>query len=188
VSSTAPAAHRRHFIDKSLLYLFSANIEFGMNIEQLGIVPAGVRVNLFCVANVGRIYNVLRERTVGASGYPTVSGSISWGEDAGLAGEDDVAVTNVRATIRTDDDVLVDAQYVGILPLGMGACRALCAGTDWRGTPQEPAEYRFCVTPRYETESPRYRWLMEHVCIGFARTHEVAGLFRRVSYDVYALA
>jgi hypothetical protein len=179
--------HRAYYIDKGLLYVFSVNIEFELNIEEIGLVPGGARVNLVCVPRGGRVYNVLRERTVGAPGYPVVTGTIVWGEDAAFLGENDVAIANVRATIETDDGETIDTTYHGVLPLPMGVFRAIAGGADPVGTPEQPAEYPVVVTPNYETDSPKYRWLTELQCVGFGRVNEVAGLFRRVSYDMYAL-
>jgi hypothetical protein len=181
------AAHRTHFVDKSLLYLFSTNIEFAINMEQIGIVPGGVRVNVSCVQDTARVYNILRERTVGVPAYATLTGRTTWGEDASFFGEDDVACGDVRSIIRTDDGGIIYVNYQGQLPMDMGSFRAICSGADQVGTAEEPAEFRLVVTPRYETDAPKYRWLVDHQCIGFGRSHMVRGLFRRVSYDVYAL-
>jgi hypothetical protein len=181
------SAHRTYFMDHSVLYLFSANIEFGMDFEQIGIVPGGLRVNVFCVQNTARIYNVLRERTVGIPGYPTVTGSIRWGQDSVFLGSDDVVVGRVRGTIQTDDGALLDTNYLAILPLAMGNFRAFAGGADLIGTAGDPVELRFAVTPTYESEAPKYRWLAEHQCVGFGVVQIVDGVFRRVSYDVYAM-
>ncbi len=180
-------AHRGYFIDKSLLYLFSVDLEFSMDFEELGLVPGGIRLNLFCVPNTARVYNVLRERTVGALGYPAVTGTLIYGEDPVLVREDDVAVANVRARIQTDDGALIDTTYHGIMPMGVGAFRAIAGGLDSLGTLEAPAEYRIVVTPTYETDSPTYRWLTEEQCVGFGTVQQVQGLFRRVSYDIYSM-
>jgi hypothetical protein len=179
--------HRKHFMDLSLLYLFSVNVEFAMNIEEIGILPEGARVNLLCVPAAARVYNVLRERTVGVPGYPVVTGTIHWGEDAALLGVDDVGRPNVRATIETDDGATIDSIYHGVLFLGVGAFRAIVANADAIGTPQDPAEYSVTLTPVYQTNSPKYKWLAEQQCVGFGRVEEVNGLFRRVTYDTYAM-
>src|SRR5579864_3365113 len=113
--------HRRFLLDKALLYVCSANVEFSLNIEEIGVVPGGARFNVSCVPNTSRVYNVLRERTVGSAGYPVIVGSIIWGQDAARLGEDDVARANVRAILRTDDNAIVDATYTGTLPLATGA-------------------------------------------------------------------
>ncbi len=182
------SAHRRFFMDQGLLYLFSTNIDFSLDFEQLGLVAAGARFNLFCVPNTARVYNVLRERSVGPLGHPAITGTLIWGEDASLLGLDDVAIANVRATIRTDDGALIDTDYRGVMPTEMGVFRAIAGGVDRLGTPVDPAEFRLVVTPVYRTESPKYRWLNELQCVGFGRVQEVDGMFRRVSYDIYAMA
>ncbi len=179
--------HRRHFVDHSLLYVFSASIEFSIDLEQIGLVPEGARVNVLCVPESSRVFNVLRERTVGVSGYPAVTGALVSGEDTSVLREDDVAIANVRATFQTDDGAVIDATYQGVLPLGVGAFRDLAGELEGAGSEEEPAEFSIIVTPRYETADERYRWLTEQQCIGFGRVEVEEGLFRRVSYDVYAM-
>jgi hypothetical protein len=180
--------HRRHFIDRSLLYLLSTDIEFGLDFEQIGLVERGARFNLFCVANSTRVYNILGERQLGATSYAAVEGKLIWGEDTPLIGDDDVAVAHVRATLVTNDGATIDVVYDGILPTGLGTFRAIAGGVDPLGTPENPEEFRLVITPRYSTSHPRYNWLNELQCIGFGRVQEINGMFRRVTYDVYGLA
>ncbi len=180
--------HRTHFIDHSLLYLFSASLEFSLAIEQVGLGAEGARVNVLCVPESSRVYNILRERSLGAPGFETLTGALVTGEDSGVLREDDVAIANVRATLRTDDGALIETKYMGVLPLGVGAFRNIVAGAELFGTPQAPAQFTIVVTPTYETEDPRYRWLTEQQCVGFGRVEASLGVFRRVSYDIYALA
>jgi hypothetical protein len=179
--------HRTHFVDKSVLYLFSVDAEFTTTFEQIGIVPGGARVNVFAVPDATRVYNIIRDRTIGVPGYSTLTGSLAWGEDTVLVDETDVVTGSIRGTIRTDDGSLIDMRYQATLPLVMGAFRAIAGGVDAVGTAERPLEHSFVITPRYETEVPRYRWLCEHQCIGFARVQQVSGIFRRISYDVYAM-
>jgi hypothetical protein len=180
--------HRRYFVDRALLYHFSTDLVFGLNFEQLGLVSMGARFNLFCVSNSTRVYNVLREREVGALAYAAVSGKLIWGEDASLLGSDDVAIANVRATIQTDDGALIDATYRGVMPTALGVFRAIAGGVDKIGKPETPAEFRLVVTPTYQTGDQRYAWLNELQCVGFGRVQEVDGTFRRVTYDIYAMS
>jgi hypothetical protein len=181
-------AHRRYFLDQALLYLFSTDVEFGLNFEQFGVVEDGARFNLFCVSNSTRVYNVLREREVGARGYPVVSGKLLWGEDASLIGSNDVAFANVRATIQTDDGELIDAVYHGVMPMGLGVFRSIAGGVDGLGTAEAPAEFRLVITPTYQADPQgKYAWLNDLPCVGFGRVQEIDGTFRRVTYDMYAM-
>jgi hypothetical protein len=180
-------SHRTYFMDHAILYLFSADIEFSMAYEQIGLVPSGARFNLLCAPNTARVYNVLRERSVGLPGYQAVTGTIIWGEDAALMGEDDVAFANVRATIQTDDGAAIESTYRGVMPTGMGVFRAIAGGADLLGSARNPAEYSLVVTPTYETSAPQYKWLTEQQCVGFGTVQEVAGMFRRVTYDIFAM-
>jgi hypothetical protein len=179
--------HRTFYMDRALLYLFSADIEFEMSFEPLGLVPGGFRLNLLCVENQARVYNVIRERSAGAPGYPTVTGTIVWGQDPVRVSENDVAVADVRATIKTDDGAIIDTTYYGVMPMGQGAFRAIAGGLDAVGTVEKPAEFPLVVAPVYETDSPKYKWLTELQCVGFGRVAQIQGLFRRLSYDVYAM-
>jgi Protein of unknown function (DUF3237) len=179
--------HRTSLLDKALLYVLSADVEFSLDIEEVGNVPGGARFNVSSVSSTSRVYNVLRERTLGAPGYPAVEGTIVWGQDAALLGENDLATADVRAIIQTDDGALIDATYSGILPLGAGAFRSLVGALDAPGTAERPAEYRLVVTPVFETDSPKYKWLTEQQCVGFGRNSQIQGWFRRVSYDIYAM-
>jgi hypothetical protein len=182
-----PMAHRTHFIDHSLLYVCSASIEFSLAIEQIGLVAQGARVNVLCVAESSRVFNILRNRSLDGAGFEAVTGTLLTGEDVGLLREDDVAIPSVRVAIRTDDGAVIEAQYMGVLPLGVGSFRGIVAGAEPLGTLDEPGLFTIIVTPRYETADPRYRWLTEQQCIGFGQVEASIGLFRRVSYDVYAL-
>jgi hypothetical protein len=181
------SAHRTYFMDKELLYLFSVNLELSSDIEPIGIVPGGARANIFCVPNNGRVYNILRERTLGANGYPAITGTVKSGEDDALLREDDVVVANVRAIIQTDDGTPIDTAYMGVVPMGMGAFRGIVGGSAKFGTDEEPFETSIVVTPRYETGNVNYQWLTEQQCVGFGRVQAVKGKFRRVSYDIYAM-
>lgn len=180
--------HRTHFIDYSLLYLFSASIEFSLAIEQIGLLAAGARVNVVCVGQSSRVYNLLRERSLGAPGDSPITGAFVTGDDSGLLREDDVAIANVRGAIRTDDGAVLETKYGGVLPLGVGAFRNIVAGVELFGTADDPANLTIIVTPQYATADASYQWLTKQQCIGFGRVQASSGLFRRVSYDVYALA
>ncbi len=180
-------AHRPYFIDKELLYLFSLNAEFALSFEEIGLVPGGLRLNLTCVPETSRVFNVLRERTVGMRGYPAVTGRLIFGEDPVLVSDEDAAIASVRGTIETDDGAYIDTTYYGVMPLGPGGFRGIAAGVDPIGSLDAPAEYPVVVTPTYQTEAPDYQWLTEQQCVGFGRVERIGGIFRRLSYDVYAM-
>jgi Protein of unknown function (DUF3237) len=193
--------HRTSFVDRALLYLFSADVEFSLSTEVIGLVSGGIRLNISCVAEASYVYNILRQRSVKLRGYSTVTGTVVWGEDPVLLREDDVAVPDVRATIETDDGVFVDMNYRGALPLGVGGFRAIAAASDQIGTLEEPAEVRLVVTPTYVVGSDpqlangresgpdrvSYSWLSDYQCVGFGRNAVVQGISKRVSYDIYAM-
>jgi uncharacterized protein DUF3237 len=179
--------HRREFLDKSVLYLFSADIELSMGVEQLGLTPEGLRATVSCVGSTSRVYNVLRHRSLGMADLPAITGRLRAGEDRALLREDDVAVADVRALIETDDGAVIETTYKGVVALGMGTFRMLAGGRDQLGTPERPLEVPIVITPRYATLHPRYAWLNEMQCVGFGRVKAIDGAFRQVSYDIYAM-
>ncbi len=179
---------RRTFIDKSLLYLFSYNVEADMDVDNIGLSTDGLRVNVRCIPHSGRVYSVLGERVVGALGVPVVTGQLKEGEDRAVVRADDVTVSEVRATIETDDGALIDATYPGVCFLGQGGFQGFVSDKDKYGELLEPLILPVVVTPRFWTSSEKYQWLTELQCIGFGRLAIVENVLRAITYDIYAMA
>jgi hypothetical protein len=179
--------YRSTFLDKGLLYLFSYNVEAAMDAENIGVSSDGLRLNVRCIPNSGRVYHVLGERVVGGLGFPAITGRIVDGEDRALIRPDDVTISDVRATIETDDGFLIDSRYRGVTPLGQGGYRAFASGTDKLGTVEQPFVIPVVVTPRYETEAEKYRWLTNLQCVGFGRLLIIKNVLRRITYDIYSM-
>jgi Protein of unknown function (DUF3237) len=178
---------KRVLLDRALLYLFSYNVEAATDVQDIGLSPAGLRVNVECIPNGGRVYNVLGERTSGP-GFPSVTGRIVAGGDRALIREDDVTISNVRMTIQTDDNEFIDSSYGGVCPLGQGGFRSLVSGKDKLGTLAQPLLVPVVVTPRYETSvSSKYAWLMSLQAVGFGRLEIVRSVIRRITYDIYSM-
>src|SRR5690349_18703258 len=95
--------HRRQFVDKALLYLFSLDIESDMDREEIGFVAGGVKVTIFARPGLSRVYHVGRERTVPGLGFKALSGTLNWGGDWVFWREDDIEQSEVRASIVLDD-------------------------------------------------------------------------------------
>jgi hypothetical protein len=192
VATTARArigqGHRRHFIDNQLLYLLSYDVEADMDRDDLGFVPGGVRVNIFARPNLSRVYHVLRERTVPGLGFEAISGTLQWGGDWLTWREDDIELSEVKATILTDDHATIHFHYHLSAYLGPGGFRRIVSEKGKIGKETAPVDWPVVVTPRFDTTHPKYRWMTEHQCVGFGRVQVIKSEVRRLTYDVYALA
>jgi uncharacterized protein DUF3237 len=181
--------HRRHFLDKELLYLFSYNAEIDPLRKNIGLVPEGVRFDVSGVPSESRVFHVLRERT--ETGLPpgakVVTGRVRIGNDTALYRSDDVVVDDIRLTIETDDGEVIGSRYRGSGFLRMGGFEEFVAGIDKSGTNARPVQAPIVITPRYETSAPQYRWLMDYQCVGFGCIQLQYDFVRRVTYDIYAM-
>jgi len=178
---------RSTFNDRTLYYLFSYDVEVETDPQTIGFFPGGVRFNMLARRNLSRAYNVMRDRTIAGLGVPAISGQVDWGSDWVYWREDDVEFSQVRMTITTDDDQTIHGSYRVIAYLGLGNFRRLVSEKDKVGKEDRPVEGRFITTPRFESTSPRYRWLNDFQCVGFGRLQLIRSEFRRLSYDVYGL-
>jgi hypothetical protein len=181
------ASHRRVLVDKTLLYIFSYDVEARMDREEIGFVPGGVRVNIFARENLSRVYHVARERTLPGLGFEPISGALSWGGDWLFWREDDVERSEVRMAIHTDDGAVIHCSYVVTADLGPSGFRRLVGKKGKAGKEDDPVIFPVMSTPRFQTTSPRYLWLSEYQCVGFGRAFVVRSELRRLTYDVYAL-
>jgi hypothetical protein len=178
-------AHRRTFIDKNLMYLFSFDVNLEDNREEIGPVVDGSRVNVYAKQLESRVYNVRGERSFQGNRMP--AGTIEWGVDYALLKEDDVAVLDVRLKIRTDDDAIILTSYQGLFAIGPRGYRRIVSEKPKLGTEQQPFEAKLFVGPRFTTAAPQYAWLQEYHCVAYGRSWVIDTLVRRASYDVYAM-
>jgi len=184
-------AQRRELFDWSLLYLFSYDVELHLDgQEKLGRFSTGARINCFARRDLSRVYNVGREATVPGDGRPTITGKVEWGGDEVLLRDDDVASSDIRVTIHTDDGAMIHMSYRLIGYVGPGGVERIVSGKgkDRFGTEDNPYEAPIMTSPRFETTSPQYAWINEIQGIGFARAQLVRSKFRRITCDVYALS
>jgi hypothetical protein len=179
--------HRRHFIDKTLLYLFSYDVEASMDREEIGFVSGGVRVNIFARENMSRVYHVARERTLPGLGFEPIAGSLTWGGDWLFWRDDDIEHSMVRMAIKTDDGAVIHCMYDVKADLGPSGFRRLVGRKGKAGKEDAPVVFPVMTTPRFQTTSPRYLWLSEYQCVGFGRAFVIRSELRRLTYDVYAL-
>ena len=181
---------RRELLDWNLLYLFSYDVELDLDgQEKLGRFPEGVRLNCFARRDLSRVYNVGRESSVPGFGSRAVSGKVVWGGDQVLLREDDVAMSNIRVAILTDDDATIHVSYLLTGYVGPGGIARITdgKGRDSFGTEDHPYEAPIITSPRFQTTSPAYGWLNALQGIGFARAQLVRSKFRRITCDVYGL-
>jgi hypothetical protein len=179
------AGHRRDFLDKNLMYLFSYDVNLEDTREELGLTITGLRLNIFSKPQESRIYNVKGEQAFEANKMP--GGTISWGVDYTRLREDDVADLDVRLQIQTDDDQVILVRYRGLFSVGPRGFRKLLSEKPKLGSEQQPFEARLFVGPRFETPSPKYKWLEKYHCLAIGRSWVIDSFVRRASYDVYAM-
>jgi len=180
-------ARRSTFVDRTLLYLFSYDVEVERDAQTVGFFPGGVRFNMLAHRNKSRAYNVMRDRTVAGVGVPAISGELDWGTDWSYWREDDIEFSHVRMTITTDEGDTIYGSYPAVVYLGLGGFRRLVSEKDKIGTEDKPVVARFVTTPRFQTSSAPYLWLNDLQCVGFGRLQLIRSEFRRISYDVYGL-
>ncbi len=182
---------RREYLDLGLLYLFSYDVELDLEgQEKLGKFPGGVRMNCFARRDLTRVYHVGRESTIPGSGRPAISGRIEWGGDALFLRDDDVAQSDIRLVIHTDDGAIIHMSYLLLGYVGPGGVSRIVNGTgkDSFGTENRPYEAQIMTSPQFQTASSEYLWINDVQGIGFARAQLVRSKFRRITCDVYALS
>jgi hypothetical protein len=177
--------HRRTFIPKDYIYVFSYDADLEMSREEVGFVPGGVRVNVFATPDETRVYHALGERTVLEN--RALAGTIVWGGDWALIREDDIGHVNVKLTILTDEGDALDMRYRGIFPSGPRGFRKLVTEKPALGTEKTPFVGTVYTAPWFDTTSAKYRWLTETQCIGIGKITIVDSVIRRATFDVYAM-
>lgn len=178
---------RSFFIDKTLLYLFSYDVEVDMDRQNIGFVPGGVLFNIKGRDDLSRAYHVLRERTVPGLGVAAITGAIVGGGDTVFWREDDMEFSVVRLSIATDDGETIHGQYPVVGYLGQGVFRRLVSGKGKVGKESDPVDIPVITTPRFDTASATYSWINDLACVGYGRVRVVRSEFRRISYDIYAI-
>ncbi len=140
------------------------DISVDLQPAQLISTPLGTRMTF--IAAGGRV-----------SG-PRLRGTLlPGGGDWLLIGADGVGRVDVRATIRTDDGVLVHFTSRGVVTVPADGLNRLGAGET---LPFADTYVR--TTPVFDTADPRYRWLAGLVAVGYNVLSP-----DRVDYRVYRL-
>src|SRR5205085_12694931 len=103
-------AVRNYFIDRDLRYVFSYSLELEAKREEIGLVPGGVRLNLF--GKQGELFQVLNERSPWAEN--DVRGKVLPGAlDFAFVGDDDIGHPDVEICFRTTDGAFIVSRYSG---------------------------------------------------------------------------
>jgi hypothetical protein len=182
---------RDYFLERDLRYVFSYSLELEMKREEIGLVPGGVRVNIF--ADKGEVYQVLNERAPLAEG--NIRGTVlKGGGDWALLREDDIGIPDAVMAFKTSDGAYIETRYSGVFPLGPGGYRELLRERDSRGkkidllgTDKKPFIAPLYITPRFQTSHPRYKWLTKLQCVGFGQIKIVLGRATEITVDIYAM-
>lgn len=144
-------------------YIFSYTATVQVPLEVLGPVPDGVRVNGYI--------------TGGEAHGPRLKAELlPVGGDWLLLRRDGVAILDVRATFKTDDDALIYAVYGGVMDMGPDAYDNFL-----NGILPEKASIR--AVPRFQTSHPGYLWINRLQCLNVGDVDLTTGVVR---YDVYA--
>jgi Protein of unknown function (DUF3237) len=178
---------RSNLLDHAFLYLFSYDVEPQLDRENIGFVPGGQRINIFCKSNRTRAYHVLREPTIGGLGTGAIAGKLSWGGDRLIMREDDVEISQVRMIVHTDDGAEIEIEYESVSWLGPDGFRRFAGGKGRYGSERQPVDWPLITAPRFATVSPLYGWLEAHQGVGFGRVQLVDSEVRRITYDVYVM-
>ncbi len=181
---------RRALHDWLPLYLFSFDVELRIATERIGQMAAGFRMNLHARAETSRVYDVARAASAAGRSRSTISGRLRWASEELLLRNDDVGVSQIRASIVTDAGTLIDLTYAVVTPLGPGVARRIIGGPrrDLVGTEDRPVEAPVTIFPRFLVADPALSWLNECQGIGFGRLQIVRSEPRHLTCDIYALS
>jgi hypothetical protein len=124
--------------------------DMAVDLEPAQFIPTATGTIMNFVAKGGRFEG------------PGLKGEILPGGGDGLVvGSDQIGRVRVRATLKTDDDVLIHYTAGGVIKIPVDGLERLAAGE------RLPfAETYVRTTPVLETSDERYSWLSESVLIG----------------------
>jgi Protein of unknown function (DUF3237) len=181
---------RRYLFKKSDSYLFSFDVSHRMTRAgrgwNLAFQPERLPVG-FDVFNV-RNESVVNDREALVGHVVSVVGRYDFRTYSDAAG------TKGKMLIRARDGVVIESRYYGTQRLHELGQRTLLSATD-----PEPIEVKLSYWFRFDTTSPKYRWLVQSPCVGFGRAvitprpdRDVLGFPDAFSFDtqvdVYALS
>ena len=145
-TATPPLHDRDALSELPVEHLF----DMAVDLEPVLFIPTATGTVMNFVARGGRFEG------------PKLRGEIlPGGGDALLVGTDTVGRVRVRATLRTEDNVLIHYTAGGVIRIPPDGLERLAAG---ERLPFEETYVR--TTPVLETSDERYAWLTEHVLVG----------------------
>jgi hypothetical protein len=181
---------RRHFLSKTLNYLFSHDLT--LRTDAVGFVPGGFQMKLRgeknlldpstqdTEANPSRAFHALGDELV--LGNDAVFGTVVWfDERMFIAEQNSVGTVDTKLTVRTPDGALIWSHYKGRVRFGRLGYRRLLG--DHGATSFEAKVF---VAPRFETDTGKYRWLTERQCVAYGRLKVEGGAITSAAYDVYS--
>ncbi|MGH2982820.1 MAG: DUF3237 domain-containing protein [Solirubrobacterales bacterium] len=145
-TATEPIVDRPALSELPVEHVF----DMGVELEPVQFIPTATGTVMNFVAKGGSFEG------------PRIRGEVVPGGGDGLVvGSDQVGRVRVRATLRTDDDVLIHYTAGGVIKIPADGLERLAAG---ERLPFEETYVR--TTPVLETSDERYSWLSESVLIG----------------------
>jgi hypothetical protein len=199
-----PWGSRSYFYDKQIAYAFSYELRLKAYLDHAAVVPGGLRVAAQRIRQPGEgapsgqccFFHVLAEdslRWVDGRKYDLPVGRVRDARETIVFRDaEGMAQVDGQIILATSDLVPVSVQYKGVLCLAPSPdASSFHIHPSFRGRGQ--------VTLAFETTSPRYRWLTEHMFIAFgevsfegrkgrpATKDRPSELYRPVnsSFDVY---
>jgi hypothetical protein len=144
-TTTKPLLERPVLSELSVEHLCDLRVD----LEPAQVIETPVGMRMVFIAQGGRVEG------------PELKGEVlPGGGDWLLVGDDAIGRVDVRTTIRTDDDVLIDYSARGVIRIPADGLQRLAAG---ERLPFEETYVR--TTPRFETADERYRWLTSLVVV-----------------------
>ena len=141
-------------------------LDMGVELEPAQLIPTATGTIMNFVAIGGRFEG------------PRLRGEVlSGGGDALVVGSDQIGRVDVRATLRTDDGVLIHYTAGGVIRIPPDGLERLAAG---ERLPFEETYVR--TTPRLESSDERYAWLAKHVLVGLNELSK-----DHIDYRIYRL-
>jgi hypothetical protein len=188
--SPAIRLQRTEFLDFSLLYVFSYDVEVDMGTEKFNSPSKGPRLTVKARTDLGSVYHVWRDSTISGLGFRAIAGRMLWGRDDVALRADDIVSSEIRVSILTGDQATIHLDYNIVGYVGPGGVRRYteAKGKDRLGEEQNPFEFTITCSVRFSTASHKYRWLNDHQGIGFGKVQAVKSSFRRVTWDIYVFS
>ena len=147
-----------------LEHIFSYRAGLNPEFEVIGPTPEGLRVNIYV--------------TGGEVTGPKLQGEfLPVGADWLTIRPDGVALLDVRATIKTNDDAFIYVAYQGLADLGEDGHRRFLDG-------DPVTKFQIHAAPRFLTSHEDYLWINRLQCINVGEGDLTAPM---AAYDVYAL-